>query len=112
MQDGSVCSYTEKSLEMIGVVRSVILITLALLLLQMLSGEVVTVFRSMGASVPCLSWFCWEQSWSCGGASAGGRAALSLPCHIPALSYTMLLFRGALLSFHAWLDGIPSIVAV
>lgn len=35
---------------MIGVVRSVILITLALLLLQMLSGMVV---MSIGGSVPC-----------------------------------------------------------
>lgn len=89
MQDGSVCRYTEKSLEIMGVVRNVILITLALL--QMLSGGV-TVFKSFGGSVPCLSWFCWEQSWSCGIASAGGRADLSLSCHNPALSFTVLLF--------------------
>lgn len=87
MQDGSVCRYTENSLGMIGVVRSVILISLALLLLQTLSGVVVT--RCSKAWGFCSMLVLVHDS-------AGSRAgavvvpvlveglpcpALSLPCH-------------------------------
>lgn len=63
------------------------------------------VFKSMGVLFHACPgpWFCWEQGWSCSGASAGGRAALPCPCPVihSAPRNLCSLTRGASLSFHA-----------